>query len=151
MAPGSHPVTVEQFLQAERMVIAGVVARLLQRYRAKYGEEHAAGYAMAVANVLFSLPPAHEKDQSFLEANRKTVYAEVQALKNDRVIREAVTETIAMRIVFGSRVKGCNAEDLNHPIDTLKQLGIFLPGKMAPSPKSFLQRAQAFFQASPRR
>lgn len=148
MAQATPPVTAEQYLEAERQVIAGVFARLLPRYRTAYGEELAAGYAMAVTNILFSLPP-QAKDQVFLEAHRQAVDTEVQALAADREIREAVTETVTMRIVFGSRVRGCNAEDLYQPAEELKRLGLFLPGATPPSPRAFLQRAEAFLRSAP--
>lgn len=149
MTQPTPPVTAEQYLEAERQVIAGVFARLLPRYRATYGEELAAGYAMAVTNILFSLPP-QPKDQAFQEAHRQAVDTEVQALATDREIREAVTETVTMRIVFGSRVRGCNAEALYQPVEELKRLGLFLPGATPPSPRSFLQRAAAFLRSAPR-
>lgn len=149
MASANHPVTAEEFLQAERQAITGVFARLLPRYRTKFGEELAAGYAMAVTNILFSLPP-QEKDRAFLEANRAAVDGEVQALKDDHEIREMVTEAVTMHIVFGARQRGCDAETLYQPIEVLKTLGIFLPGETAPTPKRFLQRAEDFLRTAPR-
>jgi len=145
----NQPVTADQFMQAERHAITGVFARLLSRYHATHGEGHAARYAMAVTNILFSLP-AQEMDRRFLEHHRETVDKEVKALKDDREIREIVTETVTMRIVFASRERGCSQKDLMKPIESLKNLGLYLQGDSIPTPRSFVVKAEAFFKASPR-
>lgn len=149
MTTANQPVTAEQFLQAERQVIAGVFARLLPRYHASHGEGHAARYAMAVTNILFSLP-AQDMDQRFLDSNRAAVDDEIKALIEDHEIREIITESLTMRIVFASRQRGCKDKDLSQPLDRLKKLGLFLQGNIIPTPRSFLLKAQAFFKASPR-
>ena len=149
MTTVNQPVTVEQFMQAERHAITGVFARLLPRYHATHGEGHAARYAMAVTNILFSLP-AQDLDKRFLASHREAVDKEIKALMDDREIREIVSETIAMRIVFASRQRGCSQKDLMEPIETLKNLGIYLEGNSIPTPRSFLDKAEAFFKASPR-
>lgn len=149
MTTGNQPVTADQFMQAERHAITGVFARLLPRYHAKHGEGHAARYAMAVTNILFSLP-AQEMDKRFVNSHREAVDNEIQALKDDHEIREIVTETITMRIVFASRQRGCSQKDLMEPIETLKNLGLYLQGNSIPTPRSFLVKAEAFFKASPR-
>jgi hypothetical protein len=145
----NQPVTAEQFLLAERHVIAGVFARLLPRYHATHGEGHAARYAMAVTNILFSLP-AQDLDKNFLESHRQAVDEEIQALVADHEIREIVTEAVTMRIVFASRQRGCSQKDLALPIETLKNLGLFLQGSVMPTPRSFITKAEAFFKAAPR-
>lgn len=149
MTTAHQPITAEQFLQAERHVITGVFARLLSRYHAKHGEGQATRFAMAVTNILFSLP-AQEADQRFLESHREVVDNEIKALKDDRALREIITEAITMRIVFASRQRGCSQKDLDGALDTLKALDIFLPGKTVPTPRTFLDKAEAFFKASPR-
>lgn len=149
MTTVNQPVTAEQFMQAERHAITGVFARLLPRYHATHGEGHAARYAMAVTNILFSLPP-QEMDRRFLESHREAVDKEITALKDDHEIREIVSETITMRIVFASRQRGCSQKDLMAPVESLKDLGLFLQGGAIPTPRSFLVKAEAFFKASPR-
>jgi len=149
MTTENKPVTAEQFLQAERHAITGVFARLLPRYHATHGEGHAARYAMAVTNILFSLP-AQEMDRRFLESHREAVDKEIAALKDDFEIREIVSETITIRIVFASRQRGCSQKDLMAPVEKLKDLGLYLQGNTIPTPRSFLIKAEAFFKASPR-
>lgn len=144
------PVTAEEFLEAERKAVAGVVARLLTGFREKY-DDLAGSYAMAVANVLFSLPPANENDEKFLLENQATVLEEIKNLKEAKDIREIVTQTIAVRFVFSARENGCDKKDPMCAFKAIQDMGIFIQNSPAPSPKSYLLSAEKFLQSAPRK
>ena len=47
-------------------------------------------------------------------------------------------------------MSGCKTEDLYGEIERLKNLGLYLEVGPPPAPSSFIQRAEAFFLASPK-
>ncbi len=136
--------TAEHFKQAEKLIIAGIIARLSERYKTEF-ENDSTRFAAAVTGYIFNFPV---QDEAFSLKNREVLDSLVEALSKDKDICGMLTQTFIMRIVHASRVSGCKTEELYGEIDRLRDLGLYLEDGPPPTPSSFIQKAEAFFLAS---
>jgi hypothetical protein len=139
--------TADHFIEAEKLIIAGIIARLSMRYKTEF-KDYSARYAAAVTGIIFNIPEQENYGRDFPLKSREALDSLVKALSGDREICGILTQTYIMRIVHASRLSGCKTEDLYKDIERLKNLGLYLEDGPPPSPSTFIQRAEAFFLAS---
>lgn len=141
--------SVEELIRAEKQVFTGIYWRLFARYASRYAEGYASYLALAVTRVLLSYPYGDEQAKRFHEQNRNQVDQEILALRKDPGIRRIATDTLVIKAVFQHREGGCRKDGATTPVESLKQLGIYQEGSHAPTPRSFVQMASAFFNETP--
>jgi hypothetical protein len=139
--------TAEHFIEAEKLIIAGIIARLGRRYKTEFKDD-SARFAAAVAGIIFNIPEQEDNARVFYLKNREALDSLVKAVSSDREICGMLTQTYIMRIVHASRLSGCKTEDLYGDIERLKDLGLYLEDGPPPTPSSFIQKAEAFFLTS---
>jgi hypothetical protein len=139
--------TAEHFKEAEKLIIAGIIARLNERYKTEF-ENESARFAAAVTRYIFNIPEQDEEGKAFSLKNKEVLDSLVEALSKDRDICGMLTQTFIIRIVHASRVSGCKTEELYGEIDRLRNLGLYLEDGPPPTQSSFVKKAEVFFQAS---
>ncbi len=139
--------SAEHFMEAEKLIIAGIIARLDKRYKMEFRED-SARLASTVAGKIFNIPEQDDDSRAFSNNNMDVLDSLVEAVSGDREICGILTQTYIMRIVYASRLSGCKTEDLYEDIERLKNLGLYLEDGPPPSPSTFIQKAEAFFLAS---
>jgi len=149
-ACGSKPLnkyTAEHFKDAEKLIIAGIIARLNKRYKTNFKDD-SSRFAAAVAGIIFNIPEQEGVGKDFSLKNREVLDSLVDAVSRDKEICGILTQAFIMRIVHASRLSGCKTEDLYGDIERLKKLGLYLEDGPPPTPSSFIQKAEAFFIAA---
>jgi hypothetical protein len=139
--------TTEHFKEAEKLIIAGIIARLNERYKKEFSND-SARFAAAVAGIIFNIPEQEGDGKNFSLKNKAALDSLVEAISKDKEICGILTQTFIMRIVHASRLSGCKTEDLYGEIERLKSLGLYHEDGPPPTPSSFIQKAEAFFLAS---
>jgi hypothetical protein len=139
--------TAGHFIEAEKLIIAGIIARLSRQYKTEFNDD-SARFAAAVAGKIFNIPKQEDNAGEFSQKNRDVIDSLVKRVPEDREICGMLTQAYIMRIVHASRLSGCKTEDLYGDIDRLKNLGLYLEDGPPPSPSTFIQKAEAFFLAS---
>lgn len=147
MKPPLKKYTAEHFKDAEKLIIAGIIARLTKRYKMEF-EDNSARFAAAVAGTIFIIPEHDDIGKDFSLKNREVLNSLVNAVSRDKEICGILTQAFIMRIVHASRLSGCKTEDLYGDIERLKSLGLYLEDGPPPTPSTFIQKAEAFFLAS---
>jgi hypothetical protein len=149
-ACGKNPLnryTAEHFIEAEKLIIAGIIARLDKRYKMEFKDD-SARFAAAAAGIIFNIPEQDDDGRDFSNNNREVLDSLIKSVSGDREICGILTQAFIMRIVHASRLSGCKTEDLYGDIERLKNLGLYLEDGPPPTPSSFIQKAEAFFLAS---
>lgn len=141
--------SVEDLIRAEKQIFTGIYWRLFARYASRFAEGYASYLAIAVTRRLLSYPDGDEKVKSFQEQNKNQIDQEILTLRKDPEIRRVVTDTLVVKAVFQHRKGGCGKDDSLAPVESLKQMGIYLEGTKAPTPGSFVRMASAFFKETP--
>ena len=139
----------EHFKEAEKLIIAGIIARLNERYKAEF-QNDSARVAAAVTERIFNIPGQAGGNSAFFLEKEAALNSLLDALSMDREICGILTQAFIMRVVHASRLGGCKTEDLYGEIERLKNLGLYLEDGLPPTPSAFIQRAEAFFLASPK-
>ena len=139
--------TAEHFKEAEKLIIAGIIARLNKRYEMEFKDD-SARFAAAVVGIIFNIPEQEDDGKAFSLNNREVLDSLVGGVSKDREICGILTQAFIMRIVHASRLSGCKTEDLYGDIERLKNLGLYLEYGPPPTPSEFIQKAEAFFLAS---
>ena len=139
--------TAEHFKEAEKLIIAGIIARLNKRYKMEFKDD-SARFAAAVAGIIFNIPEQEGDSKDFSLKNREVLNSLVEAISRDKEICGILTQAFIMRIVNASRLSGCKTEDLYGDIERLKNLGLYHEDGPPPTPSTFIQKAEAFFLAS---
>jgi hypothetical protein len=141
--------TADHFKEDEKLIIAGIIARLNERYKIEFKND-SLRVAAAVTERIFNIPGQAGSNSAFFIENKTALDSLVKALSKDSEICGILTQAFIMRIVNASRLSGCKTEDLYGEIERLKNLGLYLEDGPPPTPSSFIQRAEAFFLASPK-
>ena len=141
--------SVDHFKEAEKLIIAGIIARLNERYKAEF-QNDSVRVAATVTERIFNIPGQAEGNSAFFIENEAALNSLLDALSMDRKICGILTQAFIMRIVHASRLGGCKTEVLYGEIERLKNLGLYLEDGPPPTPSAFIQRAEAFFLASPK-
>jgi hypothetical protein len=139
----------EHFKNAEKLIIAGIIARLNECYKIEFKND-SSRVAAAVTERIFNIPGQAGSNSAFFLENEAALDSLVEALSKDMEICGILTQAFIMRIVQASRLSGCKTEELYGEIERLKNLGLYLEDGPPPTPSSFIQRAEAFFLASPK-
>ena len=129
----------------------GVFGRLSSRYRDKYGEE-ADLLAVAIANELFFENPSNDEAKKYLKSNKTIILDELKKLQSDRELCKMVTQALRVKNIVYIEM-GVRDKDLLLLIEhyvKLSDLGIFISGGEAPTPHTFLPKANEFLQSTPR-
>jgi hypothetical protein len=141
--------TAVHFREAEKLIIAGIIARLIEHCKAEFKNDSAMA-AAAVARKIFNIPGHEDLKNPFSPDSGADLDSLIVSLRSDREICGILTQAFTMRIVQASRLSGCKTEDLYGDINRLKELGLYLEDGPPPTPSSFIKRAEAFFHASPK-
>ncbi len=132
------------------IVKAGIAVELLRRYKLKYDDKTAVKLAVAVANELFSDPPAPGPGTSeaaaFLSENRDLVRENMRELEEDVQTREALTQALRVKamVAFAQGKRG--RAHLIEPIEKIKELGLLIPGGDVPSTDTFFPLVQRYYR-----
>lgn len=137
-----------QFMEAEKLITAGIIARLNNRYKASYGKD-AARYAVMAAGKLFDILPDYESANTPTFAENDIIDSMIKGLSDDSSICSMLTQVFVMRVVYASRLSGCRTENLYAHIEKLKNLGLYFEEGKPPTPQTYFTRVQEFFLASP--
>jgi hypothetical protein len=144
-----NKLTADHFIHAEKLIIAGIIARLDERYKTEFKND-SANMAARVTGKIFNIPEQSDDNQDFSQRNKAILDSLIEKLSKDKDICGMLTQAFTIRIVHASRLSGCKTEDLFGDIDRLKNLGLYLENGPPPTPSSFIKKAEAFFLASPR-
>ena len=128
------------------MVKLGVLDRLAERFKGRYGQETANSLAAAVVNGLFSEIPSDPHAQEFLKLNKDVVERELSNLKHDDEICSAVTQAFCVKASLSCDQSETVRESLLDHLEKLTRLGILIATVETPTPSSFLQMANEFYQ-----
>jgi hypothetical protein len=142
--------TAEHFKEAEKLIIAGIITRLSERYKMEFKND-SASLAAAVTGRIFNISAEVHNSKTSSEESEALLDSLIGKLSEDREICGILTQAFTMRIVHASRLSGCKTEELYGDIERLKNLGLYLEDGPPPTPSSFIQKAKEFFFASPPR
>jgi len=141
--------TSSDLLLAEKQIMAGVYGRLNNRYRQRFPSEIVSALARAVTWTLFNIDPEDGPALQFASVYQDIIDAEIAGLREDEEIRRVVTDTVVLKAVFLHRQRGCKDEMYMKSVEHLKQIGIFLDGERAPTPRGFVEMANTFYTSTP--
>jgi hypothetical protein len=135
-----------KMLSGVEMIKMGILDRLAVRYKGIYGQETADSLAAAIVNDLFCQRPADPHAKEFFSTNMHVIEREMSNLKYDDEICKIITQAIRMKESLAEE----HGEDITKfpegHIRKLIKLGIFIPNEYTPTPNSFLQIANEFYQ-----
>jgi hypothetical protein len=142
-------VTAENFIEAEKMIMAGIIARISRKIKDEYKKQSGA-IAAAVVRKIFDIPPQSDDEAGFFRQYETEINSIIGKLSEEREVCDILTQAFIMRIVYASKLSGCKTEQLYSSINILKELGLYYESGTPPTPGTFFSRAQAFFLASPK-
>jgi len=128
------------------MIKMGILDRLAVRYKGIYGQETADSLAAAIVNDLFCQKPADPHAIEFFSTNMHVIEREMSNLKYDDEICKIITQAIRMKESLSEENSIEIKKFPDGHIQKLTKLGIFIPNEYTPTPNSFLQIANEFYQ-----
>ena len=136
----------KKMLSGVDMVKLGVLDRLAERFKSRYGQETANSLAAAVVNDLFSEVPSDPHAKEFLKLNKDVVERELSNLKHDGEICNAVTQAVRIKVSLSYDQSEDVRRLLPEHLEKLASLGILIATVETPTPSSFLRMANEFYQ-----
>ena len=141
MVSNKQQITHQELVHAEKLVVAGIIKRILPGLKTSCGVEKAPAIINEVIGRIFSLAL---NDSSNAGSDAEYFEKAIEAIKADGEMRLIITEAMVMRVVHGIKQTGCSSEDRFKPVDRLKELGIYLEGDSIPVASSFIEHAKRF-------
>jgi len=135
---------IKKMLSGVNLVKMGLYVRLKSNLTQEYDEDFSEFLAAAIINELFSETPSNPEGIEFLSSNKELVHQEIDKLKHDEKIRNAVTQAVRVKAIILLANNQDHSSSHVQPLEKLKDLGILIPGGEPPTPETLLAMARDF-------